>query len=141
MEIGLARDVELTDAGRAHPMMQGRRDGFCVPCIHRDEVQRLPEAAVLIAGNTHSPVQAMAYHANGVDFWGMQYHPELPAAAIADYVIDGHSMFAQGTTISSDLRAAATDADAAMRLGGTLDDLREKVRTTELANWLTYIQK
>jgi GMP synthase (glutamine-hydrolysing) len=141
VEIGLACDIELTETGRAHPMMHGRRDGFSVPCIHRDEVQRLPEAATLIAGNAHSPVQAVAYLANGVDFWGMQYHPELSAAAIADYVMDGHSMFAQGTALSADLRAAETDADAAMRLGGMLDDLREDVRTTELANWLAHIGK
>ena len=141
MEIGLARDIELTEAGRKHPMMQGRRDGFCVPCIHRDEVQRLPDGAVLIAGNAHSPVQAMTYHANGVDFWGMQYHPELSATAIAAYVMDGRGIFAQGTVMSDDLRTAATDADAAMRLGGTLNDLREIVRTTELANWLAHISK
>ncbi len=140
MEIGLARDVELTDAGRAHPMMQGRRDGFCVPCIHRDEVQRLPEAAVLIAGNTHSPVQAMAYYANGVDFWGMQYHPELPTTAIADYVQYGGGIFNHAEALSADLRVAETDVDAAMRIGGTPDDLRAATRTIELANWLTYIQ-
>ncbi|MEH6359914.1 MAG: type 1 glutamine amidotransferase [Amylibacter sp.] len=141
MEIGLARDIELTAEGRLHPMMQGRRDEFCVPCVHRDEVQRLPDGAVLIAGNAHSPVQAMTYHANGVDFWGMQYHPELPTVAIADYVQDRDSLFAKGANLAADLRVAGTDMSAAMRLGCTPDDLREPVRTTELANWLAYIRK
>ena len=140
MEIGLARDIELTAEGRLHPMMQGRRDRFCVPCVHRDEVQRLPDDALLIAGNAHSPVQAMAYHANGVDFWGMQYHPELPTAVIADYVRDRDSLFAKGANLAADLCVAETDMDAAVRLGCTLDDLREPVRTTELANWLAYIR-
>jgi len=141
LEIGLARDIELTIGGRLHPMMQGRRDGFCAPCVHRDEVQRLPDGALLIAGNAHSPVQAMTYCANGVDFWGMQYHPELPIVAIADYVQREDSLFAKGTGLVADLRAAGTDMDAAMRLGCTPDDLREPVRTTELANWLAYIRK
>lgn len=141
MELGLARDIELTTKGRLHPMMQGRRDGFCVPCVHRDEVQRLPDDAVLIAGNAHSPVQAMAYHANGVDFWGVQYHPELPTAVIADYVRDRDSLFAKGANLAADLCVAETDMDAAVRLGCTPDDLRAAVRTTELANWLAYIRK
>jgi len=141
MELGLARDIEFTTKGRLHPMMQGRRDGFCVPCVHRDEVQRLPDDAVLIAGNAHSPVQAMAYHANGVDFWGMQYHPELPTAVIADYVQDRDSLFSKGANLAADLCVAETDMDAAMRLGCTPGDLRAPVRTTELANWLTYIRK
>ncbi len=141
MEMGLARNIELTAEGRLHPMMQGRRDGFCVPCVHRDEVQRLPDDAVLVAGNAHSPVQAMTYNANGVSFWGMQYHPELPTVAIADYVQNEDSLFAKGADLAADLLAAGTDLSAAMRLGCTPDDLRESVRTTELANWLAYIRK
>jgi len=141
MEIGLARDISLTPTGRMHPMMQGRRDVFCAPCVHRDEVQRLPEAAILIANNAHSPVQAMVYLANGVDFWGMQYHPELPIAAIADYVQDKDSIFAQGQSMVDDLRAAACDTVAASRLGAMPQDLHDAARTTEIANWLAYIQE
>lgn len=139
MEIGLAQGIQITDAGRTHPMMQGRRDGYAVPCIHRDEVQRLPDGAVLIASNAHSPVQAMTYRANGVDFWGMQYHPELSATAIAAYVEGG--LFAQGANLAGDLRLAESDADAAKRLGGLPKDLCTLTRTTELANWLAYLQK
>lgn len=120
-------------------MMQGRHDGYCAPCIHRDEVQGLPDGAVLIASNAHSPVQVMSYHANGVDFWGMQYHPELPATAIAGYVRGG--FFAQGADLAADLRIAATDAAAVARLGGTLADLDKIIRTTELGNWLAHLQK
>lgn len=141
MEIGLARDVKMTEAGREHAMMRGRADGYSVPCIHRDEVQRLPVGAVLIAANAHCPVQAMAYCANGVDFWGMQYHPEMTASAIAGSVQDKNSIFTEAGNLSTDLRLAETDADAAMRLGGTLRDLSESVRTTELANWLACLGK
>jgi GMP synthase (glutamine-hydrolysing) len=141
MEIGLARDVEITEAGRKHPMMQGRKDGFCVPCIHRDEVQRLPQAGVLVASNAHCPVQAMAYHANGVDFWGMQYHPEMPIKIVADSVQDSSGIFGQAAGLSADLRIAETDAAAAARLGGASHDLSEAIRTTELANWIAYLKK
>ena len=81
-EAGLARDVELTAEGAAHPMMTGRRQRFSVPCIHRDEVQTPPDGAVVLAGNAHSPVQAMAYEVQGITFWGAQYHPEYTAASM-----------------------------------------------------------
>ena len=82
-EGGLAKSLQLTDAGKTHPMMKGRKDGDGVPCVHRDEIQTLPEGAVLLAGNAHSPVQAAVYEQNGISYWGAQYHPELTPAFIA----------------------------------------------------------
>lgn len=141
LEIGLARNIKITPEGRAHRMMAGRRDGFCVPCVHRDEVQRLPAAATLISQNDHSPVQAVAYQAHGVDFWGMQYHPEMPVSAIASAVQDSTSIFGAAQSLVRDLHLAETDQDAAARLGGNRHDLGERARTTEIANWLQHIQK
>ncbi len=100
----------------------------------------MPEAGILIAGNAHSPVQAMVYLANGV-FWVMQYHPELPIAAIAIYVQNKDSIFAQGQSMANDLRAAARGNIAASRLGAMSKGLHDAVRTTEIANWLAYIQE
>ena len=68
-EDGLARDVTLTEAGRAHPFMAGRIDGYAAPCVHRDEVSRLPDGAVVLATNNHSEVQAFAYENDGIRFW------------------------------------------------------------------------
>ena len=82
-EGGLAKNLQLTEAGKTHPMMKGRKNGDGVPCVHRDEIQKLPEGAVLLAGNAHSPVQAAVYEKDGSDFWGVQYHPELTPAFIA----------------------------------------------------------
>lgn len=83
-EGGLAKNLQLTDAGKTHPMMAGRKDGDGVPCVHRDEVQILPEGAVLLAGNAHSPIQAAVYEQDGIDYWGAQYHPELTPAFVAN---------------------------------------------------------
>lgn len=139
LEVGLARDTQLTDAGRAHPMMAERRDGFAVPCVHRDEVQRLPEGATLIAGNAHSPVQAMAYAAGGVDFWGVQYHPELAARDIATYV-RARGVFESMAAMAEDLEAADTDDAVAARLGFAPGDLALENRARELVNWLAHVE-
>lgn len=137
-EIGMARDTRLTNAGRAHPMMAGRADGFAVPCIHRDEVQRLPEGAVLLAGNAHSPVQAMAYQTGGVDFWGTQYHPELKPSDIAGYVRT-RGIHAGADSLADDLDRAERDPAAAARIGAAPEDLPLAARARELANWLAHV--
>lgn len=138
MELGIARDVKMTEAGRAHAMMAGRRDGFCVPCIHRDEVQDLPAGAVLTASNDHSPIQAFSCETGGVRFWGMQYHPELPARTVAGYLRGGGTgLFAgRDADIAASLAAAETDADAANRFGTTPQELAPEQRTVEVGNWV-----
>lgn len=132
-EDGLAKGVRLTDEGRDHPMMQGRVDGFAAPCVHRDEVQKLPQGAVLLAGNDHSGVQAFAYEKEGVKFWGVQYHPEIDPKNL------GSSMARMGwmpEDAARDLAISADDAVAADRLGIRADDMKPEVRMTELRNWL-----
>lgn len=136
-EVGLALDLALTESGARHPMMAGRADGFAVPCVHRDEVQRLPEGAVLLAGNAHSPVQAMSYQKGGVDFWGTQYHPELAASDVGGYL--DRSIFEKERHMKPDLMAADFDGDAAARLGAPEGALLLDTRARELLNWLDYV--
>jgi len=119
-EDGLAREIHLTEQGRAHPMMAGRDAVYSAPCTHRDEVVCLPDGAVRLAGNIHSHVQAFAYETGSISFWGMQYHPEFEPAYLARY------LKASGKGSDAELAALArpeTPAAASMR-------------TTELRNWL-----
>lgn len=137
-EDGLAVGIELTEAGRSHPMLAGRADGFAVPCIHSDEVQELPAGAVLLARNAHCGVQAYEYAVNGVDFWGCQYHPEYTASFVAD-VLERIGRTSQQTR--DDLRVAETDPAAATRLGTTPNAQADDVRMLELANWLAHVER
>ncbi|WP_052261647.1 type 1 glutamine amidotransferase [Leisingera sp. ANG-M1] len=138
IEVGLARELQRTEAGRAHPMLAGRQDGWAVPCIHRDEVQRLPEGAVLLAGNAHSPVQAMAYEQGGVRFWGAQYHPELRITDVGRNVQE-NAVFCGHASLAADCAAAETDAGAAARLGTSPQALAPETRLRELANWVAMV--
>lgn len=135
VEIGLGRDLTLTPEGMLHPMMMGRRRTFTASTIHRDEVQALPEGAVLTATNAHSPVQAFAYEKGGVDFRGSQYHPEVAPALISAAI----RQMAGDLELAADLDACETDRAAAARLGATPEDLALAVRTTELRNWLGHV--
>lgn len=136
MEIGMARDVR---PAVDHPMMMGRGDAFAVPCIHRDEVTRIPKDAVLIAENAHSPVQAMVYDKGSVNFWGTQYHPEMSASDIA-VGVRSKGIFKDRSSEVEDLEIAASDEDAARRVGTTLAEQALPNRATELGNWLEHVR-
>ena len=82
-EAGFGRRITPTDAGRAHPLLAGRPAAFDAIAIHGDEVDRLPEGAVLLAGSEGTPVQAVEIRQGPGVFWGVQYHPELSLDEVA----------------------------------------------------------
>jgi GMP synthase (glutamine-hydrolysing) len=82
-EAGFARRITRTAAGQGHPLLAGRPEVYDAPAVHSDEVERLPDGAVALAGNRVTAVQAAEIrYGNGV-FWGVQYHPELPLSDVA----------------------------------------------------------
>ena len=83
LEAGISRRITATAAGRDHPLLAGRPAAWDAPALHADEVERLPDQAILLAGNAVTPIQAAEIrHDRGI-FWGVQYHPELSLAEIA----------------------------------------------------------
>lgn len=96
-EVGFARKICVTDAGRDHPMFARKGPVFDAPCIHYDEVTRLPEGATLLATNSHSEVQAALIPLANSVIWAVQYHPEFDAAHLADlYRMFADDMVGQG---------------------------------------------
>lgn len=148
-EIGLSRDVQLTDDGATHPMMAGRINGFAVPCVHRDEVQRVPDGAVVLAGNAHTAVQAMVYEKDGIDFWGTQYHPELTTSDVAQEVRDDRlfqhvkdeNIVKNRSGFADDLEQAAVDEVAARRVGTSVASQKLEVRARDFINWLNHLRE
>jgi len=120
-EDGLAKAITLTDIGRSHPMMQGRASQFHAPAVHRDELERLPQEARLLARNDHSSVQAFAYEAEDVSFWGTQYHPEFSLADVETWLAD------RGKPLPN---TEERDGQG---------DLTLATRTLELQNWLAHV--
>ncbi|MEO0342844.1 MAG: type 1 glutamine amidotransferase [Pseudomonadota bacterium] len=140
-EMGLARELKLTAQGNLHAMMAGRENGYCVPCIHRDEVGRLPDGAKLLAFNSHSPVQAFSYIGNGVDFWGVQYHPEMTVTNVAELLLDRRNpLEAKEDALIKELLAVETDEAIAERFGTRTEAQRVETRTLELQNWVAYLK-
>ena len=147
-EIGVARRISATDAGRGHALYEGKRGAFDALCSHEDEVETLPAGAELLASNATSRVQAMAVRDGARSFWGVQYHPEFDFGSVAAII----SLRAQrhldeglaGTagevdTIVSDFQALARGPvrkDLVWKYGLHADVLDAGLRTREFGNWL-----
>jgi len=147
-EAGFARRISPTDAGRRHPLLAGRPHAYDAPAIHTDEVEALPENAVLLASNATTHVQAAEIRCGDGIFWGVQYHPELPLAEIAaairrqtdDLIETGLARSAvdieQHASLLDSLAEEPERRDIAWRLG--LDDqvTDANLRRTELRNFI-----
>ncbi len=150
-EWGIARGIELNDAGRASPMLAGKPTRFDAFIMHLDEVTRLPQATVSLGGNTHSPIQAAVVGNGDASFWGTQYHPEynlhemgrLIAARAEALVREGHFQDENAVaTYASNMKALyATPNSAELReLLDVGDDIIDpQIREVELRNWLRFI--
>lgn len=109
-EVGLA-SVQLSEAGRADPIFAGFPDK--VECFqwHGAEVKRLPDGAVILAGNAAAPVQAMRW---GKRAYGFQYHVEITSRTVPDW----QAVPAYRASLDAALgeRAAMLEADVGARL-------------------------
>jgi len=149
-EIGVARKIMLTEAGRSHPMHTGRPLVFDAPTVHSDEIGVPPGDILVTAANAVTDVQAAEIRHDGGIFWGVQYHPEYGLAEIAATLRRyGTRLIDDGFVRSLDeLEAHAAlyialgedpgRRDLAWRLGVDADVLDPLARMAEIANWLSY---
>ena len=150
-EAGITRRVTATAAGRDHPLLAGRAAAWDAITIHSDEVERLPDGALLLARNGETEVQAAEIrHGPGV-FWGVQYHPELPLTDIAAALRrDADDLVAAGLArVPAEVEGQAALIDALAREPdrrdlrwrlGVDDELVDRTkRTTELRNFLEHL--
>ncbi len=150
-EWGIARGIELTEAGQASPMLLGKPakyDGFI---MHLDEVTQLPEGTPLLATNEHTRVQAATIEKGKASFWSTQYHPEynliemgrLIAARAGALVKEGFFPDTEAVALYADkmmeLGADPESADLRKELDIGDDIIDPRIRELELRNWLQLI--
>lgn len=147
-EAGFARCIYRTDAGKQHPLLQGRPPAFDAPAIHTDEVASLPEGAILLAANGTTHVQAAQITSGDGVFWGVQYHPEISLFEVAaalrrqvdDLIEHGLAPDAQAVEAQASLVEALHEApdrlDLAWRLGVDDQITNAVLRTREIRNFV-----
>jgi GMP synthase (glutamine-hydrolysing) len=150
-EFGVARKIEITDAGRRHPLFGGKAPVFDALTSHGDEIASLPPGSEALATNAFTRVQALAVRRGRGEFWAVQYHPEYDLREIAHLArARAPGLVAQGTfrdaaaagAWADDVLALAADGgrrDLAWRLAIDRDVLDPKVRLHELANWIEHV--
>ncbi|MBI1180100.1 MAG: type 1 glutamine amidotransferase [Alphaproteobacteria bacterium] len=151
-EMGIARKIVLTEAGRAHPLYHGRPSVFDAIAVHKDIVTALPEGTRILAWNPMARVQAAAFTHDGGAFWGVQYHPEYTFGEIgaamrryaAGLVEEGLFESEQAVRRSAGIFASFDDdgGGAADRwLAGLDDDVLDPAeRLRDLKNWLDFVE-
>ncbi len=147
-EIGFARNIALTEAGRSHPLLAGRPAAFDAPCTHLDVVALPPQGSIALAGNALSPAQAAEIRSDGGIFWGVQYHPEFSIGAVAAIIdrrkarLTDEGFFAGEADASAyvaALKALHADPerrDLAWRLGLDAQVTQFSARSIELRNFI-----
>ena len=128
-EAGIAKDIELTMDGKAHPIFTSMPGTFSSPCIHRDHITELPNGATHLARNEVSEVQAMGFNQEGIDFFGVQFHPELEIEYI-NLLLKRRGLFSPSRNVI--LNQPVPDDDS------IYDPLQ---RTKILGNWLKHVTK
>lgn len=147
-EVGFARKIMPTEAGRRHAMFRHKPPVFDAPCIHYDEVTRLPEGATLLASNAHSRVQAAIIPLGASEVWAVQYHPEYDVRQVLaiyrlyaedmispDFFPDLAALEAYCAKLQA-LVDAPTKAGTAWELGVDADILDDTTRRGEIIAWI-----
>jgi GMP synthase (glutamine-hydrolysing) len=147
-EMGIARKIQLTPAGRGHPLYEGKASVFDGFISHDDEITHLPPGSVCLARNPWTQVQAVSVRSNGTSFWGLQYHPEydlhelarLTFCRIPKLMKYGFFRSEEGAhqyvNLLETLHQDPARKDIAWLLGIDGDVMSEDVRLCEVRNWI-----
>jgi GMP synthase (glutamine-hydrolysing) len=152
-EIGIARNIQITVEGLAHPLYAGKSGTFDAVAVHLDHTIRLPEGTSVLSGNDLSEIQAIEIRRGGSVFWGVQYHPEFDLEYIAGIVRRyAETLIIEGICKDEvDVETWAGDLSAALRgenpgalrdqYGLGSDVVNPDCRLRELSNWLSYVRQ
>ncbi len=150
-EMGISRKLSLTEAGKVHPLHQGRRSPFDAFTSHDDEITAMPSGGSALSGNTFTRVQSVCVTHDKGTFWGVQYHPEYDLHELARLTFCRiEKLKARGFFQSredalayiDDLEALYQDpgrGDLAWKLGIDDDLTDAHIRCTEVRNWIQYL--
>lgn len=151
IEAGFARGIVATDAGRDHPILRGRPVSWNALAMHSSVVDRQPDGMTVLAGTKDTPVEAAEVRfGNGVH-WGVQYHPEVSLAEIADAIeAKSDGLIEEGmarnegevTRYADVLRTLGDDpsrTDLAWQIGVEDDVVTAEGRRVELRNFLSML--
>jgi len=147
-EIGLARKVHLTDAGKKHPMYEGKPEVFDGFISHDDEITEMPEGGEWLASNEFTRIQSVSVNYKKGTFWAPQYHPEYDLHEMARLMIAREEKLIKQNyfrtkedllAFSKDLEEIYNDnsrKDLRWKYAIDEDVISDEIRQLEFVNWL-----
>jgi len=76
-------EITLTDAGKADRLVGESPETFKVNVGNSQRISKLPNEAIVLAGNDFEPHQAVKF---GEAMWGLQFHPEFNRSVTCAYI-------------------------------------------------------
>ncbi|MBI3536698.1 MAG: type 1 glutamine amidotransferase [Chloroflexi bacterium] len=150
-EWSIARDIQLTDAGKKHPLYNGKPEKFDGFIMHLDIVTKIPQGATHLATNAHSFVQALEVKCGKGTFWATQYHPEFNLYEMARLLIARKEPLtkegffkaeSEVETLANNMIALSKNPESQelRKLLKISDDvLTKEIRQQEFRNWVDYL--
>ena len=135
-EIGIAFNIALNQQGIKHPMYKKKPRVFDAFASHVDHITTKPSQSILLADNNYS-IQALATNS----FWGTQYHPEFNFSYTGNILKARKNILIDEKCFSKNhldnIISAYEKPNEKSFSQSLLDD---KIRKTELSNWLKHIK-
>ena len=150
LEAIVARNIILNEQGMNHPMYYGKNSTFDSFCWHYDDTEILPENTTVLASNEKSKIQAISFRNNNSIIWAVQYHPEFDPlwmsglmnqrekVLLEEDIYKNQEEFSSYKNFFSNVKKFY-DQKNHLNISNNL--INEKLHTTELLNWLNYINR
>ena len=134
--IGIAHDIELTEAGKKHKIYSNKPKKFTTPAFNYDEVEIPPKDSILLASDKINKFQALHFYVGKSEIWGLQYHPEIPY----DYMIKLIKHRSKGMLEKNVFKNQDEINQHVSSIEKAKLELSDDLRTVELKNWLNYLK-
>ena len=134
--IGIAQDIQLTEAGKKHKIYVAKPEKFTTPAFNYDEVEIPPKNSILLASDKINKFQALNFFVGKSEVWGLQYHPEIPY----EYMIKLIKHRSNGMLEKNIFKNQEEINQHVNSIKKAQSDLSDDVRTVELKNWLNYLK-
>jgi len=134
--VGIAYDIKLTDEGKKHKLYSSKPHKFTTPAFNYDEVEILPNNAVVLASNKINKFEALHFTVGNSEIWGLQYHPEIPY----DYMIKLIKHRSQKLINNKSFKNETEINQHITLIEKAKVQLEDDIRLLELKNWLNYLK-
>ncbi len=143
LEAILAKNIELSEEGIAHPMYSNKNKKFNAFCWHYDEAEILPNNSQVLASNNKCKFQSISFRSNNSNVWAVQYHPEFNPNWMAglmsqrkDILLE-HNIYPNSSEFEKEKKIFESDSKLDNYEFNCYEDvINEQKHSLELSNWL-----